>query len=67
MVSDIKYVLLQQKYRKLNHNRQNIFPSEWYYVKEYDIKKKILKDCIDHNLLIKDSIYYNDFRKCALN
>ena len=67
MVNDIKYIILQQKYRKMHEKEPNIFPSEWYYIKEYDLKKKILSDCISNNLLIQESGYYLEFRKKALN
>ena len=67
MEIDSEYVLLQHKYRTLNKNNQNIFPSEWYYVKEYELKKKILNECINKNILIINSSNYLSFKKIALS
>ena len=67
MEIDSEYVLLQHKYRILNKNNQHIFPPEWYYVKEYKLKKKILNECISKNILIVDSSNYFLFKKIALS
>ena len=67
MEYDIEYIILQQKYRNHNHNNKNIFPSEWYNVNDYILKKKILNECISNNILIVQSSYYYLFRKRALN
>lgn len=64
---DKEYVVLQNIYRKKNHDQNNIFPDEWYAIKEYDLKKKILDECIKNNMLIIDSKYYYEFRIKALN
>ena len=64
---DNEYLVLETMYKKINENNKNIFPKEWYYVKEYEFKKKILKECIENNILIIDSSYYYDFRLLALN
>ena len=63
---DSEYVVLQAEYRNLNEDKDNIFPNCWYNVKEYELKKKILKECIKNNLLIRDCILYNEFRDIAL-
>ena len=63
---DIEYIVLQQKYRKENNNQEDIFPDEWYTVEEYELKKKILSDCLSKNILIKNSSYYEEFRRIAL-
>ena len=64
---DLEYVYLQSEYRKLNEGKENLFPSEWYNIKEYELKKKILQECISNNINIKDSHYYYQFRMKALN
>ena len=64
---DIEYALLQSKYREMNSGKSNIFPNEWYNIKAYDLKKKILKECLMNYILITDSSYYYEFRVLALN
>ncbi|MBQ8472049.1 MAG: hypothetical protein IJ501_00945 [Bacilli bacterium] len=64
---DKEYIVLQTNYRSIFHDKENIFPDEWYNIKEYDLKKKILKECIDNNILIINSSYYYEFRLIALN
>ncbi len=67
MQDKIEYALLQSKYRDMFKNQKNIFPKEWYNILEYELKKKILKDCLERNVLIVDSRYYALFRMKALN
>ena len=67
MEIDKDYLVLETIYKKNNSNNKNIFPYEWYNVKEYDLKKKILKECIDNNILIINSSKYYYFRLLALN
>lgn len=66
MEYDIKYVILQSKYRKMHNNKENIFPEEWYNIKEYELKKIILEECIKKKCLIIKSNYYLKFRELAL-
>ena len=66
MENDIEYVLLQNEYRKLHHNKDNIFPYDWYFISEHELKKEILEECIKKNCLITDSDNYLLFRKKAL-
>ena len=66
MVNDKEYLILETMYRNIFKNNNNIFPNEWYNVLEYDLKKKILKECIENKILIIDSSYYYDFRNLAL-
>ncbi len=65
MEIDKEYVVLQAEYHSLNEDKDNIFPNCWYNVKEYELKKEILKECIKNNILIKDCQLYNDFRNIA--
>ena len=67
MEKDIKYVILQQKYRKLHLNNNDIFPKEWYYTKEYELKKSILRECLDKKCLITETENYKFFKMKALN
>ena len=64
---DREYVVLQTKYRMIFNNKQNIFPDEWYNIQEYDLKKKILKECIENNILIINSSYYYKLKLIALS
>ena len=67
MVKDKEYLVLETMYKKMYQDNNNIFPNEWYNVKEYELKKKILRECLENNILIIDSSYYYDFRHIALN
>ncbi len=67
MEKDREYLVLETMYKKLFSNNQDIFPYEWYNVGEYGLKKKILRECLENNILIIDSSYYYDFRHIALN
>ena len=67
MVKDKEYLILDTMYRSIHEKNNNIFPNEWYNVPEYDLKKKILKECIKNKILIIDSSYYYDFRVIALS
>lgn len=64
---DNEYVVLQAKYRKVNNNKDNLFPNEWYNVKEYELKKEILKECLEKNILITESSLYQEFKLKALS
>lgn len=64
---DKEYLVLQTKYHSIHKDENNIFPDEWYNIKEYELKKKILKECIDNNILIINSCYYYEFKLIALN
>ena len=67
MEIDREYVVLQAEYHEINKDKENIFPNCWYNVKEYELKKKILKECINSNILIEECKLYNDFKAIALN
>ncbi len=67
MKLDFDYVILQNEYRKLNKYQMNVFPKEWYNIRDYDLKKKILHECIENHILIIESSNYYYFRKKALN
>ena len=64
---DKEYLVLTMMYKKMHNNMPNIFPKEWNNKKEYELKKKILQECIENNLLIINSSSYYDFRILALN
>ena len=66
MEFDLEYVILQSKYRKLHSNKPNIFPNEWYNIREYEIKKNILKECIAKKNYITESKNYPIFHELAL-
>lgn len=64
---DKEYLILETIYKNNNKNKKNIFPYEWYNIKQYELKKKILKECIENNILILNSSYYYNFKLLALN
>ncbi len=67
MEIDKEYLKLQTLYHKMYDDEENLFPNEWYNVKEYDLKKKILLECLENHIKIKDSQFYYDFKMKALN
>ena len=66
-MEDKEYIILLTMYKKLFNNKDDIIPYEWYNVNEYDLKKKILEECIKNKILIINSSLYYDFRLLALN
>ena len=62
-----EYLVLQTQYHKMNNDKDNIFPKEWYNKKEYELKIKILKECINYNILIENSKLYNELKSILLN
>ena len=67
MVKDKEYLVLETMYKKMYQDNNNIFPNEWYNVKKYELKKKILRECLENNILIINSTYYYGFRLKSLN
>ncbi len=67
MEIDKEYLKLQALYHKMYDGDEDIFPSEWYNVQEYDLKKKILTECLKNKIKIKDSSFYYEFKMKALN
>lgn len=67
MEKDKEYLILETMYRSIHEKNNNIFPDEWYNILEIDLKKKILKECIENKILIVDSSYYYKFRVIALS
>lgn len=62
-----EYFLLVNMYKKIFKDNKDIFPYEWYNTKEYELKNKILRECIENKILIINSSLYYDFRILALN
>ncbi len=61
------YVLLEQSYVKknknknpLNFNEKDIFPYDWYRIKDYQLKLEILSEALEKNILIKDTSKYKN-------
>ena len=63
----MEYIILQERYRIKNKDKVDVFPYEWFYFGDYEIKKTILEECLKYDILIKESTYYLEFRKKALN
>ena len=64
------YILLEASYVKrekqkdeLNFNEDDIFPNDWYRIKDYKTKIDILLESINNNQLIKDTPMYLKLRK----
>ena len=64
------YILLEASYVKrerekdeLNFNEDDIFPYDWYMIKDYKTKIDILLESINNNQLIKDTPIYLKLRK----
>lgn len=56
------YVLAELSYvnRHKDMNIFDLFPIDWYEIKDYDLKIKIIIDAIKNNILIKDSKLYKE-------
>ena len=61
------YVLLEQSYvkknkekNKLNFNEKDIFPEDWYMIKDYKYKIEVLTESLDKDILIKDTSKYKN-------
>ncbi len=63
---DKEYLVLEVMYKNILKNKDGLFPFEWYNIKEYELKKKILRECIQNKILIINSSYYYDYRFLAL-
>ncbi len=64
------YILLEASYVKrerekdeLNFNEDDIFPHDWYGIKDYKTKIDILLESINNNQLIKDTPMYLKLKK----
>lgn len=55
------YVSAELNYISRNKTKtlDELFPSGWYEIKDYDFKTKVIIDSIKNNILIKDSELYN--------
>lgn len=61
------YVLLEESYvkknknkDKLNFNEKNIFPEDWYKIKDYKFKIEVLTESLEKDILIKDTSKYKN-------
>ena len=53
------YVIAEMNYiNKFKNYYQEVFPNDWFTIKDYKLKIKILSECIKNNILIKDSELY---------
>ena len=53
------YIIAEMNYiNKFKNYNKEIFPNDWFIIKDYKLKIKILSDCIKNNILIKNSILY---------
>lgn len=56
------YVLAEMSYIKQNPNltKEELFPLDWYNIKDYFFKTKVIAEAIKRNILIKDTELYNE-------
>ena len=53
------YVIAEMNYiNKFTNYYEELFPDDWFTIKDYKLKIKILLSCIKNNILIKDSELY---------
>jgi hypothetical protein len=53
------YVIAEMNYiNKFTNYYEELFPDDWFTIKDYKLKIKILLNCIKNNILIKDSELY---------
>ena len=54
------YVLAEITYTKENENREDIFPADWYSIRDYKTKVEIIAEAINNKCLIIDTKKYQD-------
>ena len=53
------YVIAEMNYiNKFTNYYEELFPDDWFTIKDYKLKIKILLNSIKNNILIKDSELY---------
>lgn len=52
------YIILEKQYINQHNNQNNIFPPNWYQIKDYKLKNNILIESIKNNTLIINSKLY---------
>ena len=57
------YVMAEAKYKDSHKdlNEEELFPFDWYSSEDYFTKNKILAEAMARNVLIKDTMKYQDF------
>jgi len=54
------YILLELTYIK-NFDKENIFPSNWYNIKDHSFKIKVLNEALKKNILIIETETFANF------
>lgn len=58
------YIIAEMNYvNKFKNYYIEIFPNDWFTIKDYKLKTKIISDCIKNNILIKDSKFYIEIQE----
>lgn len=58
------YIMAELKYKKEHSNEENIFPTDWYSNKNYQLKTEIIAEAIKNNIVIeKTTLYQNNFKE----
>ena len=63
VLMETTYIDNQTKKDELNTDRDNLFPDNWYLIKNYKLKTEILTEAIDKNILVKDTNKYKESLK----
>ena len=56
------YIIAEIRYKKANSNikEDELFPDNWYSLKNYHLKIEIIAEALQKNILIKDTKLYKD-------
>ena len=63
---DYKLYILAELYYKQDHNNipeNELFPREWYSIKDYKTKTEILGESLKNNIRIEDTQRYVDIQE----
>ena len=59
------YIIAEMNYMKkyFGLSPYDLFPLNWYEIKDYKLKTKIISEAIKNNILIKDTNLYQEHTK----
>lgn len=58
------YVLYELTYKEKyeKSNVDDLFPSDWYNINDYELKIKAISEAINENILIEETKLYKNFK-----
>ncbi len=64
---EASYVKREKEKNKLNFNEEDIFPYDWFKIRDYKLKIDILLEATEKNMLIKDTESYKELKNNTNN